>query len=256
MCLSALVLMTFYSCSDNNDNPAIQPELADMVRLVTLQNEVISGPYTMISQVSNLWENGRLMRQTQTATLMGMTTEFVEILTYDERGLCTEMQDSEDRYHHYFTYTPDGRIAKDVHIISGDTLSVIEVLAYDADGNIAETQNTFFDSPVITRINRLTWQDGDLVKVVTEYVTEDKETNTTTLNYDNYPSAYIGYPEAIAINDVFFLARHNSKHNLIRRGCTPAYENGRIVSLIKDDGTDNTYFTYDDGTGQHENPGQ
>ena len=43
---------------------------------------------------------------------------------------------------------------------------------------------------------------------------------------------------------------HCSKHNEIKPGYTPTYENGRLVSLVKDDGSDNTYFTYDDGTGQ------
>jgi hypothetical protein len=50
MCLSALVLMTFSSCSDNDDNPANQPEPADMVRLVYFQGETISGLLTMTSQ--------------------------------------------------------------------------------------------------------------------------------------------------------------------------------------------------------------
>lgn len=43
MCLSALVLMTFSSCGDSDDDSANQPETADMVRLISLQNETISG---------------------------------------------------------------------------------------------------------------------------------------------------------------------------------------------------------------------
>lgn len=66
MCLSALVLMTFSACSDNDDNPADQPEPVDMVRLVSLQSETISGPLTMTTQGGNVWENGRLIRQTST----------------------------------------------------------------------------------------------------------------------------------------------------------------------------------------------
>jgi len=63
-------------------------------------------------------------------------------------------------------------------------------------------------------------------------------------------STYTGYPVVLGIHDVTYMAMHCSKHNLIKPGYTPTYENGRIVSLIKDDGTDNRYFTYDDGTGQ------
>jgi len=43
---------------------------------------------------------------------------------------------------------------------------------------------------------------------------------------------------------------HCSKHNQIGSDYTPTYENGRLVSLVKADGSDKTYFTYDDGTGQ------
>ncbi len=249
MCLSALVLMTFSSCSDSDDDPASQPEPADMVRLVSHTNETISGPLTVTSQLSNVWENGRLIRQTQTITSMGISTEVVEIFTYNERGLCTEMYDRDGHFHHYYSYTPDGRIAKDVHIIDGDTAAVTEVLAYDSDGNVAETRY-HVPASSITRKSRLTWQDGDLVKATTEYVSEDRETDTYTFTYDNYPSAYTGYPVAIGISNVTFMALHCSKHNEIDSGFTPSYENGRLVSLVKDDGTDNTYFTYDDGTGQ------
>jgi len=248
MCLSALVLMTFSSCSDNDDNPANQPEPADMVRLVSLQSETISGPLTMTTQTYNVWENGRLMQQTNSASTMGITTEVGEVLTYDESGLCTEMYTVDGDYHHYYTYTPDGRIAKEVYLGQGDTVSVTEVVAYDAYGNIAETIHRM-PAFSVTRKNSLTWQDGDLVEAVVEYVSEGKETETFTYTYDNYPSAYIGYPVAIG-NDVKYLAIHCSKHNLIEPGFTPSYENGRLVSLVKDDGSDNMYFTYDDGTGQ------
>ena len=54
----------------------------------------------------------------------------------------------------------------------------------------------------------------------------------------------------IGIHDVTFLAMHSSKHNQIEPGFTPTYENGRLVLLTSDDGNDNTYFTYDDGTGK------
>lgn len=60
------------------------------------------------------------------------------------------------------------------------------------------------------------------------------------------------YPVALGINDFTYMAMHSSKHNLIEPGLTPSYANGRLVSLVKDDGTDNTYFTYDDGTGQRQ----
>lgn len=102
----------------------------------------------------------------------------------------------------------------------------------------------------VVRKYHYTWQDGDLVEAAIEYVTEDKETDTYTFTYDNYPSAYIGYPVALGVNDVTYMAMHCSKHNLIEPGFTPTYENGRLVTLVKDNGTDNTYFTYDDGTGQ------
>ena len=54
----------------------------------------------------------------------------------------------------------------------------------------------------------------------------------------------------IGIHDVTFLAMHCSKHNQTEPGFTPTYENGRLVLLTSDDGNDNTYFTYDDGTGK------
>jgi hypothetical protein len=57
MCLSALVLMTFSSCGDSDDDSTNQPETADMVRLISLQNETISGPLTMTSKLSNVREN-------------------------------------------------------------------------------------------------------------------------------------------------------------------------------------------------------
>jgi len=249
MCLSALVLMTFSACSDNDDNPADQPEPVDMVRLVSLQSETISGPLTMTTQGGNVWENGRLIRQTSTATTMGISVKLDEMLTYNERGLCTEMYDTDGQFHHYYTYTPDGRIAKEVHIIGENTSSVTEVLAYDANGNIAETIYKVPGSSVTCK-NRLTWQDGDLVKASIEYVSEGRETDTYTFTYDNYPSAYTGYPVALGINNITYMAMHCSKHNLIEPGYTPTYDNGRLVSLVKDDGTDNTYFTYDDGTGR------
>jgi len=249
ICLSALVFMTFSSCSDNDDNPANQPEPTDMVRLVSFQSETISGLLTMTSQTSNVWENGRLIQQTNTASTMGITTEVGEVLTYNERGLCTEMCSVDGYYHHYYTYTPDGRIAKEVYLGQGDTISVTEVLAYDADGNISEMRYRVPAFSVI-RKNHLTWQDGDLEEAVVEYVSEGKETETFTYTYDNYPSAYTGYPVAIGIYDVKYLATHCSRHNLIEPGFTPSYENGRLVSLVKEDGSEKTYFTYDDGTGQ------
>jgi hypothetical protein len=241
--------MTFPSCSDNDDNPANQPKPADMVRLVSLHSETISGPLTMTSQTSNVWENGRLIRQTNSASTMGVSTEVGEILTYNERGLCTEMYTVDGNFHHYYTYTPDGRIGKEVYLGEGDTISVTEILAYDADGNIAEMRYRVPAFSVI-RKSHLTWQDGDLMKAVVEYVSEGKETDTYTYTYDNYPSAYTGYPMAISIYDITYMAMHCSKHNLIEPGFNPSYENGRLVSLVKDDGSDNRYFTYDDGTGQ------
>ena len=249
MCLSALVLMMFASCSDSDDNSGDKPEPADMVRLVAVQNETVSGPLTMTSQMSNVWENGRLKQQAQSATAMGVTANVVENLIYDERGLCTEMYNTDGQYHHYYTYTPNGRIAKEVNIIGGDTASVTEVLAYDTDGNVAETRY-YVPASSHVRKNSFTWKDGDLVKAVIEYVSEDREADTYTFTYDTYPSAYTGYPVAIGISNVTFMALHNSRHNEIKPGYTPTYENGRLVSLVKDDGSDNTYFTYDDGTGQ------
>ena len=35
------------------------------------------------------------------------------------------------------------------------------------------------------------------------------------------------------------MAMHCSKHNQIGPGFTPSYENGRLVSLVKDDDSDN-----------------
>lgn len=43
--------------------------------------------------------------------------------------------------------------------------------------------------------------------------------------------------------------KHQSKFGFISENA-PKNENGRLVSLVKDDGIDNTYFTYDDGTGR------
>ena len=139
MCLSALVLLTFSSCINKDDNPATPSEPADMVRLVSIQSETAMGMFSATTETSNVWENGRLIRQASNATTMGITTKTDEILTYNKRGLCTEMYDTDGHYHHYYTYTPDGRIAKEVHIIDGNTSSVTEVIAYDADGNVAET---------------------------------------------------------------------------------------------------------------------
>lgn len=102
----------------------------------------------------------------------------------------------------------------------------------------------------ITRKHHFTWQNGDLVKAVTEYVSEGTAAYSRTFTYDNYPSAYTGYPVATGINDVDYMVMHCSKHNQIGSDYTPTYENGRLVSLVKDDGSDKTYFTYDDGTGQ------
>lgn len=249
MCLSALVLLTFSSCINKDDNPATPSEPADMVRLVSIQSETAMGMFSATTETSNVWENGRLIRQASNATTMGITTKTDEILTYNKRGLCTEMYDTDGHYHHYYTYTPDGRIAKEVHTVDGDTASVTEVLAYDADGNVTETIYTV-PAYSVTRKNRFTWQDGDLVEAAIEYVSEGKGTNTYTFTYDNCPSAYTGYPVGPGIYDITYMAMHCSKHNLIRPGYTPSYENGRLVSLIKDDGSDNTYFTYDDGTGQ------
>lgn len=81
-------------------------------------------------------------------------------------------------------------------------------------------------------------------------VEKDTAAYSRTFTYDNYPSAYTGYPVATGINDVDYMAMHCSKHNQIGSDYTPTYENGRLVSLVKDDGSDKTYFTYDDGTGQ------
>ena len=74
--------------------------------------------------------------------------------------------------------------------------------------------------------------------------------NERGLCTEMYTAAYTGYPIAIGIHDVTFLAMHSSKHNQIEPGLTPTYENGRLVLLTSDDGNDNTYFTYDDGTGK------
>ena len=248
ICLSALVLMAFSSCSDSDDE-ANQTKPADMVRLVSFHNELVKGMFVLTTHLDNVWENGRLMRQTQIASALGKSVEVGEVFTYNERGLCTEMYTVDSNYHHYYTYTSDGRIAKEVFLSGEDTLEVTEVLAYDTEGNIAEMVYAVPDSSVIRR-SRLTWKDGDLVKAVVEYVTEGRETDNYTFTYDNYPSAYAGYPIAIGIHDVTFLAMHSSKHNQIEPGFTPTYENGRLVLLTSDDGNDNTYFTYDDGTGK------
>ena len=205
--------------------------------------------YDRCPDLWNLCDCWADMQQTQTATAMGVSTEGVEVFTYDERGLCTDMYSADGHFHHYYTYTPEGRIAKEVHIVDGDTASVTEVLAYDSDGNITETRYQVPNHSVI-RKNHFTWQGGDLVKATTEYVSEDRETDTYTFTYDNYPSAYTGYPLAIGINNVTYMALHCSKHNEIDPGFTPTYENGRLVSLVKDGGSDNTYFTYDDSTGK------
>lgn len=155
ICLSALVLMTFSSCSDSDDD-ANQTKSADMVRLVSFHNELVKGMFVLTTHLDNVWENGRLKRQTQIASALGKSVEVGEVFTYNERGLCTEM----------------------------------------------------------------------------------------------YTVAYTGYPIAIGIHDVTFLAMHCSKHNQIEPGLTPTYANGRLVLLTSDDGNDNTYFTYDDGTGK------
>lgn len=237
------------ACGGNDDNPVNNPEPTDMVRLVSTYDEITTGLITATIQVNNVWENGRLIRQTQTTAAMGVCSVVDQILTYDERGLCTEMYSADGSFHHYYTYTSDGCIAKEEHIIDDHTADVTEVLAYDADGNITEIRYTVPPSSV-TRNYHLTWQDGDLVKVVVDYVTEGKESSTYTYAYDNYPSAYIGYPIALGINNIPFLAIHCCKHNLKETGVTPSYENGRLVELVKDDGSGKTFFTYDDGTGQ------
>ena len=90
ICLGALVLLTFSSCTDNEDNPVIEPEPADMVRLVSTKNEAVYGPFTITTLVSNEWENGRLIAP-------GFTP------TYENGRLVTLVKDN-GTDNTYFTY--------------------------------------------------------------------------------------------------------------------------------------------------------
>ena len=88
--------MTFSSCSDSDDD-ANQTKPADMVRLVSFHNELVKGMFVLTTHLDNVWENGRLMRQTQIASALGKSVEVGEVFTYNERGLCTEMYTAASR---------------------------------------------------------------------------------------------------------------------------------------------------------------
>lgn len=88
------------------------------------------------------------------------------------------------------------------------------------------------------------------MRLIVEYVTKGKPNDTINYSYDKHPSAYTGFPLAYCLEDPSTFGTFYSKHNLIRKGETATYENGRIVSLISE--REKLYFTYDDGTGKRE----
>ncbi|MBR3725616.1 MAG: hypothetical protein IKN11_09550 [Bacteroidales bacterium] len=236
----AASMIVFASCKKEKIVPL-------KVHLTSTHLEIGDGSSKVVTDQINTWENNMLTKLVTSMKISGSSTSTEKIFVYKD-DVCTESYTTDNIFHRYFNYK-DGRLTGFVNLYRGDTIIISDITAYTSDGFIKEYQDFLVDAKEVRKYH-LNWRDGDLMRLIVEYVTKGKPNDTINYSYDKHPSAYTGFPLAYCLEDPSTFGTFYSKHNLIRKGETATYENGRIVSLIRE--REKLYFTYDDGTGKRE----
>lgn len=261
------IVPTFFITKDNLSDPAVKPFLdfyhknlpdvppTDEVRLteqyiVTCRT---SGDTLLTATQSFVWEDGILQSVSNTMynAIIGTTTDLgEETYLYDADGNCIEnhyLTSSTDKSR-YFTYV-DGRMTRAIELDGADTTYRVDITAYTPDGYLMALTVKDFTLNKVTDY-QFTWQDGDAVSYTMHTVEPAGETETYTIEYDDYPNVRTGMPLTSEVFDPQMICSTCSKHNWQILNNVPTYSNGRLVkntnassaSLIVD------YYTYSDGT--------
>ena len=261
------IVPTFFITKDNLSDPAVKPFLdfyhktlpdvppTDEVRLteqyiVTCRT---SGDTLLTATQSFVWEDGILQSVSNTMynAIIGTTTNLgEETYLYDADGNCIEnhyLTSSTDKSR-YFTYV-DGRMTRAIELDGADTNYRVNITAYTSDGYLMALTVKDFTLNKVTDY-QFTWQDGDAVSYTEHTVEPAGETETYTIEYDDYPNVRTGMPLTSEVFDPQMICSTCSKHNWQILNHVPTYSNGRLVkntnassaSLIVD------YYTYSDGT--------
>lgn len=261
------IVPTFFITKDNLSDPAVKPFLdfyhknlpdvppTDEVRLteqyiVTCRT---SGDTLLTATQSFVWEDGILQSVSNTMynAIIGTTTDLgEETYLYDADGNCIEnhyLTSSTDKSR-YFTYV-DGRMIRAVELDGADTTCRVDITAYTPDGYLMALTVKDFTLNKVTDY-QFTWLNGDAVSYTKHTVEPAGETETYTIEYDDYPNVRTGMPLTSEVFDPQMICSTCSKHNWQILNNVPTYSNGRLVknthassaSLIVD------YYTYSDGT--------
>ena len=249
--LLATATLFAVSCTEKESiqpvpEPSDTPE-TDTVRLALIHTEVAQGPINMVTNRHLTWENGLLMKTVDSIYLNGVPSVSLEEIFVYENGNCTEKYSVDGKYHNYYNYE-NGRLAKMLSVINGDTTYITDLLEWNADGHVTKAK---FSGDSVFRYAYYTWRNDDVTQIIFDYIEPAASHDTVTYLYDSYPSTYTGYPLPLCFESLGFVTKA-SKHNVKSSGYTMNYENGRLVSEISDDDQQKTYYTYTDGTGRRD----
>lgn len=227
-----VAVLAFSAC---HKDPTPTPEPQTVIRLASEENVFPSGIMTMNTNVHYVWENGVLMSETDSIILPIMTTVYHNQMSY-ENGNLTKIVEEDGKWQYTFTYD-DGLLKTFLNIMEADSMCWGNVTAYNADGNVEEIMS--YDQFKTIKWT-LTWENGDVVKVMEDILepAEQAGTNVYTYTYDDKTSVYTGIPLAKAMldGDGKAVAKYMSKHNRVEEGVTYEYdEKGMMTSAVSEE---------------------
>ena len=194
-----------------------------------------------------VWEDGLLIKQRATTTLLGMTVVATHCYEYEGTNVVRTYMLNDDGDTSLLTnyMYENGRLKS---FESSSTSGVIT--GYTSNGEIAGFELTTFG---VSYKYELEWKDGDMVKSKEIKILPDgtEEVNYYEFEYDDKPSMYSHFPIVEGIDGDYAVALKTSKHNLKIKDYTYEYKDNRLVKKVNTDGTldESMSMYYTDGVG-------
>ncbi len=241
---SVFVVALFLTSCGEDPIPTPEPDtVAYLTSVVKVSNPSLSTASSTGIHVT--WEDERIAMEVDSVVTPVVSYVKTSKYVYEGDNLI-RFEDSDGTVQWEFTYDANNRLETFLNFYRDDTLMWGNVTEYTEDNRVlAFVQN----SKTITDTCNVTWEDGDIVRIVDRRYVQSpqmtyEETIITGYVYDDKPNAYACFPFVRGIENTFDLALMASQHNMIQVGHDYTYDGDLLVKDTKTDGTEVTLYTY------------